>query len=41
MFVYNSNPELGDVTTDKAIRRLINGVGVDIIWDLINFSLSD
>ena len=41
MFVYNSNPELGDVTTDKAIRRLINGVGVENIWDLINLRLAD
>ncbi|KKS42353.1 MAG: hypothetical protein UV05_C0046G0001 [candidate division CPR1 bacterium GW2011_GWA2_42_17] len=41
MFVYNSNPELGDITTDKAIRRLINGVGVENIWDLINLRLAD
>lgn len=41
MFAYNSNPELGDVTTDKSIRRLINGVGVENIWDLINLRLAD
>jgi poly(A) polymerase/tRNA nucleotidyltransferase (CCA-adding enzyme) len=41
MFIYNSNPQLGDVTTDKAMRRLINGVGVENIWDLINLRLAD
>jgi len=41
MFRYNTNPHLGDVTTDSAVRRIIRNVGKDNIWRLINLRLAD
>lgn len=41
MFVYNSNPELGDVTTDAAVRRIIRRVGPENIWSLYFLRLAD
>lgn len=41
MFIYNSNPEQGAVTTDAAVRRIIRRVGEDNIWDLARLRLAD
>ncbi len=41
MFRYNTNPELGDVTTDSAVRRIIKNVGRKNIFKLINLRLAD
>ncbi len=41
MFRYNTNPNLGDITTDSAVRRIIRNVGKDNIWRLINLRLAD
>ncbi|MDP1629447.1 MAG: HD domain-containing protein, partial [bacterium] len=42
MFKYNTNPELDDVTTDAAVRRIIRRVGgEENIWDLAKLRLAD
>lgn len=41
MFIYNTNPALGAVTTDAAVRRIIRRVGEENIWDLARLRLAD
>lgn len=41
MFIYNTNPVLGAVTTDAAVRRIIRRVGEENIWDLARLRLAD
>lgn len=41
MFIYNTNPAYGAVTTDAAVRRIIRRVGQENIWDLIKLRLAD
>lgn len=41
MFIYNTNPDQGAVTTDAAVRRIIRRVGEENIWDLARLRLAD